>query len=121
MWSVSDDAKRRLGWLPVGSEASYWATLDGKDPRPSHWNGASRMTWRQYLDLAIRLRHDEVEGRRGSGDGLEQRHLRAHEMELARTTGESISANLQALLQTVGDWRTFRPRREWGPLSLPDG
>ncbi len=176
MWSVADDTGRRLGWLPVGSEVSYWATPDGKDPRtvpldrrftddlttstrtwsgtdvlrvfvpdepyqvahffiagefagwyvnfesPGEWSGAVVESRDWHLDLAISPDgtakwKDEEE----ASAALEQGHLQADELDLARSTGDAIMADLPSFLQTVGDWRTFRPPSEWGPLSLPDG
>lgn len=33
LWCVADAADRRVGWLASGTEISYWATADGRDPR----------------------------------------------------------------------------------------
>lgn len=33
LWRVEDAAHRRVGWLPSGTEVSYWSLPDGRDPR----------------------------------------------------------------------------------------
>jgi hypothetical protein len=50
MYVVEETAERIVGWLPVGSEISYWALPDGSDPRTV---GLSRR-FRQHLTTARR-------------------------------------------------------------------
>ena len=33
LWRVESTDARRVGWLPVGTEVSYWSLPDGSDPR----------------------------------------------------------------------------------------
>lgn len=33
LWRVEDASHRRVGWLPSGTEVSYWSLPDGRDPR----------------------------------------------------------------------------------------
>ena len=50
---------------------------------------------------------------------VESGHLAQRELGLARTTGEGILADVDALLFRVGDWRASRPGQDVSALPLP--
>ncbi len=174
LWSVAHDAARRVGWLPVGSEISYWSTPDGRDPRslplhrrftdelttkrrtwsgsdvlrvlfrdrpyqvmhffnegrfagwyvnfesPGHWSGHILESRDWHLDLCIapdgaaRWKDEEE-----AAVALSRGHVKRHEVDLARATGDRIMSDLDQWLETVGDWRDFHPRLDCAPLALP--
>lgn len=46
-------------------------------------------------------------------------HLPEERLAQARAHGSSILADVPAFLDSIGDWRAYRPPDDWGPLTLP--
>lgn len=171
---VANRPERKVAWLAPGSEISWWALPDGRDPRslplgsrftgtlttarrrwqgpgvlrvlfedrpyqvlhfwdgdvfrgwyvnfesPPMWTGPVVESRDWHLDLWIGADgqaswKDEDE----AAAAVDAGHLREHELTEARAVGETIRSDVGRWVAEVGDWSTYRPPDEWGPLSLP--
>ena len=103
-------------WTPQGSFSGWYINFEA----PASREGTTIHSVDWHLDLWITR---DGEGRWKDEDeaaaALEAGHITREQFDTARIAGLEILDNFDHFLLRVGDWRSWRPPRDWGALHLP--